>query len=176
MKRSVFALAALLVAAMPAMAQQITRVAVIDMQKIYLTYEKDSYAVRAFEEEKAAVQAEIKRLGDEIRALQSKRLELQASKDAAAVKAVDDLLLKKAQFLSDYIRIKQAELDEKARSLASSDSFAQALYRAIQAVSELEGYSLVISARGGDMVISPVIWYSPMIDITDKVIQSLLGS
>lgn len=176
MKRRALALSLLALLALPAMAQQITRVAVIDLNKIYLTYEKDSHAVRAFEEEKARVQDEIKRLGDEIRQLQQKRLELQAAGDAAGLKALDDLLIKKAQFLSDYIRVKQAELDEKARNLASSDSFAQALYRAIQSVSELEGYSLVISSRSTDSFSSPVIWYSPMIDITDKVIQGLLGS
>jgi len=159
-----------------AVAQQITRVAVIDLQKVYLTYDKDSHAVRAFEEEKARVQDEIKRLGDEIKELQKKRLELQAKGDAVALKALDEQLYRKAQFLSDFIKVKQAEIDDKAKALAMSDSFAQALYRTIQSVAELDGYSLVINSRSADSVGSAVIWFSPMIDITDKVIQALLGA
>lgn len=176
MKKIVLLVVLSVLLAMPVFSQAITRVAVIDMQKVYLSYDRDSYAVRAFEAEKAKVQDEINRLSEEIKGLQQRRLELQASGDASGLKTIDDQLQKKALFLSDYIRIKQTELDDKARDLASSNSFAQALYRAIQNVSEKEGFSLVINSRSMDSVTSPVIWYSPMIDITDKVIQSLLGA
>lgn len=175
MKKIIATLALAAAFALPAFSQQITRVAVIDLQKVYMTYDKDSYAVRAFEAEKAKVEAEIKRLGDEIKELQKKRLELQAKGDAVALKALDETLYKKAQFLADYIKVKQAELDDKAKSLAMSDAFAQNLYRTIQSVAELDGYSLVVNSRSADSVVGSVIWFSPMIDITDKVIQALLG-
>lgn len=176
MKKALLFASFALAFALSAFAQQITRVAVIDLQKVFLTYQKDSFAVRAFEEEKVRIQDEIKRLGDEIRDLQKSRLELQARGDAAGLKAIDDLIYRKAQFLSDYIKVKQAEMDDKAKALASNDAFAQSLYRVIQKVSEMDGYSLVISSRGADSVGGAVIWYSPMIDITDKVIQELLGT
>ncbi len=159
-----------------AFAQQITRVAVIDMQKVYTTYYKDSQAVRSLEDEKLRVTEEIRRLNEEIKDLQRKRLELHSTADAATLKAFDDNLYRKAQFLSDYVKIKQAELDEKARALSKGDAFVQMLYRTVQTISEKEGYSLVISSRGAADVNSPVIWFSPMIDISDMVIQNLLGS
>ncbi len=154
--------------------QQITRVAVIDLQKVYMTYYKDSQAVRSFEEEKLRVQNEIKRLGEEIKVMQVKRLETQSGGDIVALQALDAQLLRKAQFLQDYIRIKKAELDDKAKALSETNAFIQTLYRKIQSMAEMDGYSLVLSSRNTDSVTSGIVWFSPMIDITDKVIQALL--
>jgi len=159
-----------------AFSQQITRVAVIDLQKVYMTYYKDSQAVRAFEEEKQRVNDEIKRLGDEIKALQTRRLEIISSGDSIALKSFDETLYRKAQFLSDYVKVKQADLDDKANALSKGDAFVQMLYRTVQTISEKEGYSLVISSRDAADTGSSVIWFSPMIDITDMVIQALLGT
>ncbi|HOZ72531.1 MAG TPA: OmpH family outer membrane protein [Spirochaetales bacterium] len=159
-----------------AFGQQITRVGVIDLQKVYTTYYKDSQAVRALEEEKARVNEEIKRLSEEIKELQKRRLGLLSSADAAALKTFDEELYRKAQFLSDFVKIKQADLDAKAESMTKGDAFVQMLYRTVQAISEAEGFSLVISSRNASDVGSSVIWFSPMIDITDKVIQALLGA
>lgn len=156
--------------------QQITRVAVIDLQKVYMTYYKDSQAVRALEEDKIRVNDEIRRLSDEIKDLQRQRLQLAVSSDPQTLKAFDEKLYSKAQFLSDYVKIKQAEIDAKAQSLSQGDSFVQMLYRTVQAISEAEGFSLVLSSRDATSTGSSVIWFSPMIDITDKVIQALLGS
>jgi len=176
MKKRIIIVAALSLLCSQLFAQQITRVAVIDLQKVYMTYYKDSQAVRAFEDEKQHVQDEIKRLGDEIKDLQHKRLDVLASGDAQALKTFDEGLYRKAQFLSDYVKVKQADLDAKAQALSSTNAFVQMLYRSVQSLSETEGYSLVISSRNADSVGSSVVWFSPMIDITDKVIQALLGS
>jgi len=176
MKKRIIIVAALSLLCSQLFAQQITRVAVIDLQKVYMTYYKDSQAVRAFEDEKQHVQDEIKRLGDEIKDLQHKRLDVLASGDAQALKTFDEGLYRKAQFLSDYVKVKQADLDAKAQALSNTNAFVQMLYRSVQSLSETEGYSLVISSRNADSVGSSVVWFSPMIDITDKVIQALLGS
>ncbi|GAB1457481.1 OmpH family outer membrane protein [Spirochaetota bacterium] len=159
-----------------AFAQQITRVAVIDLQKVYTTYYKDSQAVRALEEEKLRVNEEIKRLSEEIKDLQRQRLQMVGSSDAQSLKAFDEKLYGKAQFLSDYVKIKQADIDAKAQALSQGDAFVQMLYRTVQTISEADGFSLVISSRDAATTGTSVIWFSPMIDITDKVIQALLGS
>ncbi len=176
MKRLSAMILVLLISAGALFAQQITRVAVIDMQKVYLTYYKDSQAVRAFEDEKQRVQNEITRLQDEIKALQSRRLELQRAGDTEGLRLLDDSMKKKLQYLQDYIRIKQTELDDKATTLSQSESFAQLLFRTIQSTAEFEGYSLVLSVRNVDAMGTSVLWFSPMVDITDKVIQALVGS
>ncbi|MBN1518724.1 MAG: OmpH family outer membrane protein [Spirochaetales bacterium] len=158
-----------------AAAQQITRIGVIDLQKVYMTYYKDSQAVRAFEEDKQKVEAEIQRLGDEIKGLQAKRVEFQAAGDEEAVKTLDETIYKKALFLQDFIKVKQAELEDRSTSLTQSDAFGKLLYRTVQAIAEAEGYSLILSSKNADNVGSTIIWFSSMIDITDKVIQALVS-
>lgn len=175
MKRAALT-ACMALAAAAAFGQQITRVAVIDLQKVYMTYYKDSASVRAFEEQKQKIQDEIARLNLEITDLQRKRLEIAASGDPAALKSFDLELYRKAQFLADYVKVKQSEMDAKAEAMSKGDAFVQLLYRTVQSTAEAEGYSLVISSREVSNVGSSVIWFSPMIDITDKIIQSLLGS
>ncbi len=174
-KRMILALVLFALAAQ-AFGQQITRVAVIDLQKVYMTYYKDSQAVRSLEEEKLRINDEIKRLSEEIKDLQRKRLDVLSAGDALSLKAFDENLYRKAQFLSDFVKIKQAELDDKANALSKGDAFVQMLYRTVQTISEKEGYSLVISSRDAADTGSSVIWFSPMIDITDMVIQALLGT
>jgi Skp family chaperone for outer membrane proteins len=71
------------------------------------------------------------------------------------------------------VSAKQADLDEEAKHLASSDAFSQDLYKQIQNIAETEGYSLVLNLKASDSVMSAVLWYSPMIDITSSIIQAL---
>ncbi|HPE36947.1 MAG TPA: OmpH family outer membrane protein, partial [Spirochaetales bacterium] len=56
-----------------------------------------------------------------------------------------------------------------------SDAFGKLLYRTVQAIAEAEGYSLILSSKNADNVGSTIIWFSSMIDITDKVIQALVS-
>jgi outer membrane protein len=176
MKRRIVLALALIALSAQAFGQQITRVAVIDLQKVYMTYYKDSQAVRSLEEDKLRINDEIRRLNDEIKELQRLRLEVVSSGDALTLKTFDENLYRKAQFLSDFVKVKQAELDDKAKALSKGDAFVQMLYRTVQTISEKEGYSLVITSRDAADVGSSVIWFSPMIDITDMVIQALLGA
>lgn len=157
-----------------AQTQQITRIAVIDMQKIYLAYYTDSSAVRNFEAEKQKIQDQIKKLSDEIMELQKRKLQLQTDGKMAEAAGLDAEIAKKAQYLSDFIRIKKAELDEKAQKLMNTDDFMSRLYRTVQQVAENDGFSIVLDIRGMNQVTSNIIWFTPLIDITDKVLQLML--
>lgn len=169
-------LAALLVlTAGLAMAQQITRVAVVDLAKVFLTYSRDSAAVRKLEEDKLKVQSELDRMSTEIKQLQIKRAEAASRSDQEEVLRLDQDIYKKAQYLSDYFKAKQAELDDRSKRLMESSDFSQLIYRTIQGIAEAEGFSVILSSHSAGSVSSPIIWYSPAVDITDKVIQSLIG-
>ena len=45
------------------------------------------------------------------------------------------------------------------------------LYEQIRKISEADGYSMVLSLQEGNSI----IWYSPTVDITDKVIRSMIS-
>jgi outer membrane protein len=54
-------------------------------------------------------------------------------------------------------------------SLSANDTFYKKLSRVIKKVAENEGLSMVLSLQGEESI----LWYSPAVDITDKVIAEL---
>ncbi|MEI6875755.1 MAG: OmpH family outer membrane protein [Spirochaetota bacterium] len=155
--------------------QQITRIAVVDLGKVIVGYSRDSSALRDYEAKKTQIQQEINGMAEEIKALQSQKADAEKSRDAPASTRLEGEIAKKTDTLRAYVRAKQDELDREASKLNSSNAFVQLIYQKIQLVAETEGYSLVLNLKSADAVMSAVLWYSPMIDITDKVIASLIG-
>jgi outer membrane protein len=156
-----------------AAAQQITRIAVIDLQKVILAYSKDGAAYKDFELRKTQIQTEIDRMTDEIKKLQSQKVEADKLGDKTKSLRTESDIYNKTETLRDFVRAKQAELDDQAKKLASSSEFVQQVYKQIQSISEQQGYSIVLNLKSADSVMSAVVWYSSMIDITDEVIQAL---
>jgi Skp family chaperone for outer membrane proteins len=165
----------LVAAAGMAFCQQVTRVAVVDLSKVIAACSKDSQSVRDFERKKSQVQTDIDKMSAEIMRLMSLKADADKSGDKSAALKYRDEIDKRSKALQDFVSTKQAELDADAKKLAVSDEFSQSLYKQIQNIAETEGYSMVINLKSSDSVMNAVLWYSPMIDITTSVIQSLTG-
>jgi outer membrane protein len=157
-------------AIMGASAQQLTRFAVVDLPKIYTAFFKDSQAVRDFEQRSARVQADIDKMSAEIQALQKSRLDAASAGDQQKVLSLDSEIYKKTEYLKEYYRIKTAELEDQKKKLTQSDTFLKQVYDEIRIVAESDGYSMVLNLKES----SGILWYSPTVDITDKVINNLL--
>ena len=157
-------------------AQQITRIAVVDLQKILLAYSTDSTELRDYEAKKAEIQQEINQQATDIKTLQGQKTDADNARDAATSQRLAAEIAQRTDTLRTFVRTKQDELDKIAASIKSTDGFAQLVYKKIQNVAETDGYSLVLNLRSADSVMSAVLWYSPMIDITDKVIAALVGT
>jgi len=171
-----FTLALLLTLAAGALgAQQITRIAVVDLQKVVLSYSRDSGALRDYEAKKTQIQQEIDRMAEEVKALMARKAEADKAKDAQASASLAAELAKRTDALRAFVRSKQDELDKEAEKINAGDDFVKLVYQKIQSVAEVEGYSLVLNLRSADSVMSSVLWYSSMIDITDKVIAAIAG-
>lgn len=150
-------------------AQQLTRFAVVDLPRVYTTFYRDSKAVRDFEERSARVQADIDRMTAEIQGLQKSKLE--AAGDADRVLKLETEINKKTEFLREYYRVKTAELEDQRKKLAQSSAFVQQVYDELKLVAESEGYSLVLNLKES----VGILWYSPTVDITDKIIENLMA-
>jgi len=167
MKKTFLFLAACLLTA-SLYSQQLTRFAVIDLPKVYTAFFRESRPVRELEERAAAVQAEIDRMTKEIQDLRSRRIELINRNDQTGALRLENEIYNKQEFLREYYTVKTAELENQRRNLAQSDSFLEQVHGEIRSVAESEGYTLVLPVKD-------VIWYSPTVDITDKVIQNLVN-
>ena len=162
-----------LLVAQPLASQQITRVSVVDLARILAAFPKDTAALRNFETKKSEVQTEVDRRAAEIRALQAKKSEAEASGDNATNVAIESELARKTADLKQYAAARQNELDLLAKALSTGASFLQSLSATIAQVAESEGYSLVLNLKPQDQNANIVLWNSASVDITDKVIQAL---
>ncbi|MDR2922221.1 MAG: OmpH family outer membrane protein [Treponema sp.] len=168
MKKVILLLSACFLAA-SLYSQQLTRVAVVDLPKVYSAFFRDSRIVREFEERSAAIQAEIDKMTREIQELRSKRVDLVQQGDQTGALRLENEIYRKQEFLKEYYTVKTAELEEQRRKLAQSDSFLEQVYGEIRSIAESEGYTMVWNPKDNP----GIIWYSPTVDITDKVIQNL---
>lgn len=171
MRKAAFAALAALALAAQGFSQQLSTIAVVDVAKVYEKFFKDSPAVKALEDKRASLQAEIDKMGADIQALKLQKAEAEKAGDRTKALRLDDEIYRKTEFLKEYFKAKSAEIESEKRKLAESDSFIDAVYREIQSVAESEGYSMVLDAKKA----SELIWYSPRVDITDKVVASLMA-
>jgi outer membrane protein len=172
-KRMTALLGLLALAASAALAQQVTRIAVVDLSKVISAYSKDAQSVKDFEKRKSQVQTDIDKMSAEIMLLMSQKADADKAGDKASSLKYRDEIDRKTKALTEFVSVKQAELDAQAKKLAETDVFSQDLYKKIQDVAETEGYSLVLNLKSNDTVMNAVLWYSPMIDITSQVIKAL---
>jgi len=152
-------------------AQQITRFAVVDTSRIYTTFYRDSRSVRDYEAKKSQYQGEIQRMSEEIKSLRQQKVDADAAKDQTKLLRLEADIAGKTNFLLDYSKAKNSELDALKKKLTTDDEFYSRLYEEIRKISEADGYSMVLSLQEGNSI----IWYSPTVDITDKVIRNMSG-
>jgi outer membrane protein len=150
-------------------AQTMTRFGVVDTARVYSTYFRDSAAVRNYEQKKAEFQKKINEKTEELKTLNQKRIDLKEKGDEAGALKVEAEITKKADYLSEFANTKNTELESIKRRIEKSDSFYSSLYDVIGRIAESEGYSMILSLQQANSI----LWYSPSVDITDKVISGL---
>ncbi|MDR1099656.1 MAG: OmpH family outer membrane protein [Treponema sp.] len=153
----------------PLGAQQLTRFAVVDLPRVYVAFFRDSRAVREFEERSARVQAEIDRMTAEIQALKIRQADAVLKGEEDQGIRLENEIYRRSEFLKEYYRLKTAELEDQKKKLTQSDSFRDQVFDEIRYIAESEGYSMVLNLKDNN----GILWYSPTVDITDKLIQNL---
>ena len=152
-------------------AQQLTRFAVIDLPKVYQAFFKDSREVREFEERSRRVQTDIDRMTKEIQELKSRQADAVLQGNQELSLRLDNEIYRKSEFLKEYYTLKTAELEDQRKKLTQSGTFLKQVYDEIRYIAESEGYSMVMNLKEN----AAILWFSPSVDITDKVIQNLLA-
>ena len=165
----------LLLVLYPVVSQQITRVAVLDMARVLAAFPKDTSALKDFETRKAEIQAEVDKEASAIKGLQARKATADSEGHSAEADVLSAEIAARTYALKEYLSARQNELDLLAKALSSSASFVQKLSTTIAQVAEAEGYSLVMNLKPQDQNANIVLWNSPSIDITDKVIQAIFG-
>jgi outer membrane protein len=106
----------------------------------------------------------------EIQELRSKYADLVVQGDQNQALRAETEINRKSEFLREYYTVKTAELEEQRRKLSQSGTFLEQVYNEIRYIAESEGYTMVLNLKEN----TGILWYSPTVDITDKLIQNLL--
>ncbi|MDR3343646.1 MAG: OmpH family outer membrane protein [Treponema sp.] len=156
--------------ALPAVAQQLTRFAVVDISKVYMAFFRESRAVREFEDRSSRVQVEIDRMTKEIQDLRNTQVNAANRGDQTEALRLENEVYRKSEYLKEYYKLKTTELADQKNKLTQSGAFLEQVYDEIRIIAESEGYSMVLNLKEN----TGILWYSPTVDITDKLIQNLL--
>jgi outer membrane protein len=152
-------------------AQQLTRFAVVDLPRVYMAFFRDSRSVREWEEARDQVQREVDRRTQAIQELQSRKVNMEMQGNEDETLRLETQIYRSSESLREYYQVKTTELEERRLRLTQSDSFLEQVYDEIRFIAESEGYSTVLNLKEN----TGILWYSPTVDITDKLIQNLIA-
>ena len=155
---------------MAAEAQQITRFAVVDLPQVHMAFFRESSAVREFEARAARVQADIDRMTAEIQTLRVNMVNAQAQGNQEQALRLEGEISRRSDFLREFHRTRTAELEAQRVRLAQDDTFLGQVYDEIRFIAESEGFSMVLNLHANN----GIVWFSPTVDITDRLIRNLL--
>jgi len=162
----------LMISGVPLFADQITKVGILDIEKVYSIYFRESKAVKELQQLRADVLREINRIDEEILLLESQKLDAESRNQGEAALRLDREIFEKKQYRDDYRRIKMDQIRKRSENLYKSDEFLDELLEAIEFVSESEGFSLVLNSSG--QFSQFFFFYTKEVDITELVIQELM--
>lgn len=152
-----------------AAAEQLTTVAVVDLSKVTTAFFAESQAVRDLKKKADDLRTEIARQQNDIQQLQQQKLAADQRGDNSTSLQLEDQINKKQDFLQEFRRIKQDELNRQQKNLLQSNSaFYTQMYSAVSYVAESLGYSVVLDISNPNL-----LWWSPTVDITNQVIDRL---
>ena len=155
--------------AFSASAQQITKFGVVDTNKVYSAYFRNSAPIRNYEKKRAEFQDEINKRTEELRQLQQKKQEYEEKGNDSQKLRTEAEITKKKDYLTEYTNAKNIELESMLKSLQNSDEFYKKLYSTLAKIAESGGYSMILSLQESNAI----LWYSNSVDITDQVISEL---
>ena len=151
-------------------AQMLTRFAVVDLNRVYMAFFSESRAVRDFEERSARVQAEIDRMSADIQNLRVNLANARAQGNRDQAMRLEAEINRRTDFLREYHQTQTAALEVQKNRLTQSGAFLEQVYDEIRFIAEREGFSMVLNLRDN----KGILWHSPTVDITDRLIASLL--
>ncbi len=173
MKRLAVLLSALCLSALPlaAQTQQVTKVGIIDFQKVLLTAYKDTKAYRDYDTSQSDYTKEIAARTKEINDLQSQKLDADKANNKTLSLTLEKTIGDKQKDLASFRAIKGSILQQQYSTLQTGPVLAEIL-DVVRFISETGGFALVMRSDA-DAMKGVILFKIPEIDITDDVIAEI---
>lgn len=167
MRRITIAVALVLLTTGVAVAEQLTTVAIINIERVYNTFYRDSQDVREIERLRREYQDEIDQHVRELESLRQRHTIALDQNNTITATRLETQIADKERFIEDLARRRRSQLEARQARLLS-DSFLNRMQQAIQYVAETEGYTVVLRTDSEGLQ-----WWSSTVDISDKVLARL---
>ncbi|MFP4113229.1 MAG: OmpH family outer membrane protein [Spirochaetota bacterium] len=163
--------ALLFVVAGVAYTQQLTTVAVFDMNQVVLSFYQDSAAVREYREAEERFRTDLLLAEETLSEYQSRRADALDRNDGTAARRLrEDIqaLEEDITAMRERWYAEQAQLEEEL----AEEEFYNQLYDTVDFVAQDNGYTVVLESTA---LGTSLFWYSDEVDITEEIIQELLA-
>jgi len=108
-------------------------------------------------------------LTEDLKKLAIRKAEYLEKNDKLNAEKIDAEITKASDYITEYSKVRNIELNSIKKRLETGDEFYAKLYDVINTIAESEGYSMILSLQHS----GSILWYSPTVDITQKVIAAL---
>jgi len=166
----VIALAAVILAATAsvAVAESLSKIAVIDIERVFESFPEQSTVFRRIDDMRNDYDEWMAERDQQLDEVELAIIDAKEAGDEVEVARLETMKTDILENRRTYHEIMTRRIQEAYQEIAEGEGIVQEILRAIEFVSIDEGYSAVLDA--GD---SRLWWYSKEIDITDMVISRL---
>lgn len=169
MKKRIFIFAGIVfLAAAHAGAEQLSKIGVVNFDRIAEDYFSESAAWREIDAMREEAQQGINRISNEIEQLRAQQLEAQGAGNQSRALQLSEQIYQRQEYLKEFHSVWNNRINQKVRSISTSDAFITEVYTVISYIAESQGYSVVMRTQDPN-----ILWYSQAVDITNMVIDNL---
>ncbi len=159
----------LMLCSMTLFSNDLTKVGVVDVSKIYNRFIQESAAKRKLDEYQSNVDEQVSQRKIEIDQIEQELVSARDDDDEALVVELEAQLNIKRINLQEFAKHKTREYNAMISSETSKHDFSTKLMEAIKRVASQNGFSVIFHKDT-----SGLLWNSPDVDVTDLVIQSMM--
>ncbi len=146
--------------------EQITKVGVVDLSKVFNAYTGASGPSRELSDYWIETDAQLGKITKEITELQVLREKANKEKDERAVLDYDKQISEKKDYQRDYYRYRKLEFDKKYDALMKSSGFFSEMLKVIEFIAVRDSYSVILKTSDPSLM-----YYTKNVDITQDVID-----
>ena len=170
MRKAVLVILLIVLAVLPAAAEQLSKIAVVDMNKILQYYARDKQAWTRLENKINEVDQELTRMKEEIENLEAQRLSAMQNNESLRALQLAQQIEEKKEVQKSYYKVMTAQIERDKQDLYNNSDALDKIQRELINLAEDEGYTAVFNI---DATENGILWYSPTIDITDLLLKRL---
>ncbi|MBN2351691.1 MAG: OmpH family outer membrane protein [Spirochaetales bacterium] len=148
--------------------QQITKVGVVDMNKVVNAFYTKSPAVKELMDYWTETETQLNKISKEITDLEALQAKAKNDQDDRAALEYEKKANERKEYQRDLYRYRKLEYDKKFEAVSKSSAFYGDILNVIERIAVRDSYSLILKTTD-----PAIMYYSKDVDITQDVIEYL---